>query len=123
MAELTVSAARPHAKRWLVSVREVTDRTAAESLRGASLAMPRDELPDMPEDGYLLSDLIGMSVCDDDKEIGVVREVYDQPAAPLLAVEVAGRERFIPLQAELVVEIDLSAGKIRMKLPAGLLDV
>jgi 16S rRNA processing protein RimM len=115
--------ARLHSGRWLVEVREVADRTAAEKLRGARLGVPREELPDLPDGGYLLHDLIGMSVCEADMTIGVIREVYDQPGAPLLALEVDGRERLVPFEAELVVELDFEAGEVHMKLPAGLLDI
>ncbi|WP_420616099.1 ribosome maturation factor RimM [Candidatus Palauibacter sp.] len=120
---LTLETARPHGRRWLVEVREVADRTAAEKLRGARLGVPREELPDLSDGGYLLHDLIGMSVCEADMTIGVIREVYDQPGAPLLALEVGGRERLIPFEADLVVELDFEAGEIHMKLPAGLLDI
>ena len=64
-----------------------------------------------------------MSVCEAGATIGVIREVYDQPGAPLLALEVGGRERLIPFQADLVVELDLEAGEVHMTLPAGLLDI
>lgn len=120
---LTVETARLHGGRWLVEVREVADRTAAERLRGARLGVPREELPDLPDGGYLLHDLIGMSVCEEDTTIGVIREVYDQPGAPLLALDVDGRERLVPFDAELVVELDFEAGEVHMKLPAGLLDI
>ncbi len=120
---LTVETAKLHGRRWLVEVREVADRTAAEKLRGARLGVPREELPDLSDGGYLLHDLIGMSVCEADMTIGVIREVYDQPGAPLLAIEVGGRERLIPFEADLVVELDFEAGEIHMKLPAGLLDI
>ncbi|MCZ0933680.1 MAG: ribosome maturation factor RimM [Gemmatimonadetes bacterium] len=120
---LTLETARLHGGRWLVEVREVADRTVAERLRGARLAVPREELPELPDGGYLLHDLIGMSVCEGDTTIGVIREVYDQPGAPLLALDVDGRERLVPFEAELVVHLDFEAGEIHMKLPAGLLDI
>ena len=120
---LTVETARLHGRRWLVEVREVADRTAAEKLRGARLGVPREELPDLSDGGYLLHDLVGMSVCEADMTIGVIREVYDQPGAPLLALDVGGRERLIPFEADLVVELDFEAGEVHMKLPAGLLDI
>lgn len=120
---LTVETARLHGGRWLVEVREVADRTAAERLRGARLTVPREDLPELPDGGYLLHDLIGMSVCEEDATIGVIREVYDQPGAPLLALDVDGRERLVPFEAELVVQLDFEAGEVHMKLPAGLLDI
>ena len=120
---LTIASARPHAGRWLAEMREVADRDAAESLRGRRLGVPRDELPDLPDGGYLLHDLIGMSVVAAGESVGVVRDVYDQPAAPLLALDVAGRERLIPFEADLVDELDIRRGVLRMTLPTGLLDI
>ena len=120
---LTLETARLHGRRWLVEVREVADRTAAEGLRGARLGVPREELPELPDGGYLLHDLIGMSVCEADRTIGVVRDVYDQPGAPLLALDVDGHERLVPFEAELVVALDFEAREVHMKLPAGLLDI
>ena len=120
---LTVESAKLHGTRWLVAVREVADRTLAEGLRGARLGVPRDELPDLPDDGYLLHDLIGMSVCEAGAAVGVIRDVYDRPGAPLLALEVAGRERLIPFEADFVVALDFEAGAVQMTLPAGLLDI
>ena len=64
-----------------------------------------------------------MSVCEGATTIGVIRDVYDQPGAPLLALDVAGRERLIPFQADLVVELDFETGEVDMNLPAGLLDI
>ncbi len=122
-ATLTLQSARVHSGRWLVTVGGTTDRTAAERLRGAQLALPRDELPDLGEDDFLLGDLVGMSVVADDTSIGVVADVYENPGHPLLAVSVEGRERLIPFQSDLIQSLDLEGREIHMMLPQGLLDI
>ena len=122
-AALTLEAAKLHGGRWLVETQELADRTAAESLRGVRLGLPREELPELPDGGYLLHDLVGMSVREAGETIGVIRDVYDQPAAPLLALDVSGRERLIPFQADFVVELDFDERVVHMTLPAGLLDI
>ena len=120
---VTVHEARPHNDRWLVQLSEIPDRTAAETLRGAGLAVPRSELPDMPDDGYLLNDLIGMTVIEDATPVGVVRDVYDLPAGPTLGVDVDGRERLIPFETEIVSSVDPAEGAVHVTLPKGLLDI
>ena len=120
---LTITSVRPHAGRWLAEVREVADRNAADTLRGARLGVPREELPELPDGGYLLHDLVGMSVCEAGETIGVVRDVYDQPGAPLLALDVSGQERLVPFQADLVEDLDFRLGVVHMTLPAGLLEI
>lgn len=122
-AEVEVAEARPHSGRWLVRMEGIADRTSAEALRGASLTVPRSELPDLPEGAFLLHDLIGLTVVDGGVELGLVRDVYDLPAGPMLSVEVDGRERMIPLNDALIEEIDLNADAIHVTLPEGLLDI
>lgn len=123
LTEVEVAEARPHSGRWLVRMEGVTDRTSAEALRGASLTVPRSELPDLPEGAFLLHDLIGLTVVDGGVELGLVREVYDLPAGPMLSVEVDGRERMIPLNDAIIDEIDLATEAIYVTLPEGLLDI
>lgn len=41
---------------------EVTDRTAAEALRGTLLTVPREALPPLDEGEYYHADLLGLSV-------------------------------------------------------------
>ncbi len=121
--EVELTTARFHSGRWLVTVAGVSDRAAAEALRGAHLTVPRSELPDFPEDGLLLHDLIGMRVVEDEKELGEIRDVYDMPQGPMLAVDIDGRERLIPYEDPFVTLVDVDAGTVVVDLPAGLLDI
>lgn len=121
---LTVREARPHGRGWILRVEEVPDRTFAEQYAGAWLSLPREELPAPAEDEYFLHELIGLQVVDEALgALGPVDEVYDVPGGPLLAVYVEGRERLFPFRREMVTEVDLAAGRLRTRLPAGLLEV
>ena len=122
-SEIEIASARIHGGRWLVTVTGVADRTTAELLRGAHLTVPRDELPEFPEDGLLLHDLIGMTVAEGEREHGVIRDVYDMPAGPMLSVEIDGREQFIPYDPEFIVEVDVALERVTVDLPPGLLDL
>ncbi len=123
VGSLTLTSAQLHGRRWLVATEQLADRTAAEALRGAKLTVPREALPDLAEGGYLLHDLVGMTVLADGEPLGVIQEVYDQPGAPLLEVEVQGRERLIPFKKGVVDEVSLEAGEVHVTLPTGLLDI
>lgn len=50
----------------------ITDRTAAEGLRGTELFIARDALPDVADGEYYQSDLIGFTVMRDGHKIGHV---------------------------------------------------
>jgi len=121
--EIEVVEAQPHAGRWLVTAREVPDRTTAETLRGATLTVPRSELPEFSDESFLLHDLIGLSVVEGDRVLGEIRDVYDLPAGPMLSVRVEGRDRLIPFDEQFVTEVDFDEERVLVELPEGLLDL
>jgi 16S rRNA processing protein RimM len=121
--EIELATVQVHSGRWLVTATGIGDRTRAEQLRGAQLTVPRSELPDFPEDGILLHDLIGLRVVEGERELGSITDVYDMPQGPMLAVEVEGRERLIPYDEAFVELVDLEARVVVVDLPAGLLDI
>lgn len=126
-ARLTLQAARPYTKGWLVKFREITDRTLAERYSGRRLALPRSELVEPGENEYFLHELAGMEVrTEDEARVGRVESVYEAPTAPLLGIRVdAGEESetLVPFQREFVVGVDPENGVITIRPPAGLLEI
>lgn len=123
-ATLTISAAAPHGRTWRLEVDELADRDAALRYRGRNLSLPPTELVGLEEGEYFVHDLVGMEVVDDRTEaVGRVDEVYEAPGGILLGVEVEGKERLIPFGRATVLEVDLDARVLKVRLPAGLLDV
>lgn len=132
-ARLTLETARPYTKGWLLKFREITDRTRAELYSGRRLALPRSELVEPAEDEYFLHDLAGMEVrTEDDAVVGRVEEVYEAPSAPLLGIRVesggtesgeASSEKLVPFRREFVAGVDAERGVIRIRPPAGLLEI
>jgi 16S rRNA processing protein RimM len=122
---LTVSLARWHGNRLLVTFDEVGDRSAAEALRGVSLLVDvdADERPDDPEEFYDRH-LVGLVVHDlQGAVLGQVGEVVHLPAQDLLAVTLGdGRQVLVPFVAAIVPEVDVAGGRLVVDPPAGLLD-
>ena len=122
--DLTVASATWHSGRLLVTFEGYEDRTAVEQLRNAlvSVDRPADERPEDPEEFYD-SDLEGCEVVVDGAVIGVVREVSHLPGQDLLVVATLDeREVLIPLVSAFVPQIDVSAKRIIITPPEGLLE-
>lgn len=122
--DLTVASATWHSGRLLVTFEGYEDRTAVEQLRNAlvSVDRPADERPEDPEEFYD-SDLEGCEVVVDGAVIGVVREVSHLPGQDLLVVATPDeREVLIPLVSAFVPQIDVSAKRIIITPPEGLLE-
>ena len=92
---------------------EVTDRTAAECLRGTALTVPRSALPPLAEGEYYHADLIGLAAVSTTGEaLGEVIAVENYGAGDVLEIQrpsvdgKAGRKFMVPMRAEAVPEWD-----------------
>lgn len=120
---LNVTQVRVHQGRWMLRFNGIDDRNGAERLRNARLfaEVAVDQAND--EDGYHIEQLRGMRVVTlDDKEIGIVAGVLNNPGQDLLEVTTSAGERLIPMVHEFIHEINVESGEIRVELPEGLLE-
>ena len=122
---LTVTAARPHAGRLLVAFAGVADRSGAEALRGTLLVVDSATTPELsdPEE-FWDHQLVGLAALDPTgRPLGVVEDVLHPPSADLLAIRRDdGTELLVPFVAAIVVEVDLSGGRLVVDPPPGLLE-
>jgi len=121
---LRVASARPFKDGWLVEFGGVESRSEAEALRGRYLLRATSELEPPGEGEWYQHDLLGLEVVTaDGRRLGVVRELYELAPADLLEIEGDGREYLIPFREEIVVSVDLDAGRLVVDPPEGLLDL
>lgn len=100
-------------------LKECTDRTQALKLKGMQIAVPRSQLPDLPDDGdsgYYWSDLVGTEVVNlEGKELGKVIGLFETGANDVLRVQCMdqeGKERLIPFIEHIIVKVDLKLSRI-----------
>jgi 16S rRNA processing protein RimM len=109
---LTVEAARPHGHRLLVKFEEVPDRTVAEALRGQVLLVPAADAPDPVAGSYWVHQVVGLEVVTEKgRRLGHVREVLHNPANDLWVTGGPEGEVLIPALGEVVLEVDVGAGR------------
>jgi 16S rRNA processing protein RimM len=107
----------------IARIEGVTDRAAAESLRGVRLYVERERLPEPEEDEWYYSDLIGLKVLDPEGErLGDVLSVQNFGAGDLLEIRLADTQKtvFIPFTAACVPRIDVKLGSLSINPPWGL---
>jgi 16S rRNA processing protein RimM len=109
----------------VLKFRGIDDPSAAQALRGLEIAAVAEDVPTLPSGVYWIEQLIGALVEDSaGRALGRVENVIETGGADLLIVRDAARgEILVPLAQEIVTEIDLHSGTIRVQLPEGLLDV
>lgn len=102
--------------------------TAAETLKGMVVAIPRGERAALGEEEVYVGDLIGCTVVDvagaEAVDVGEIEDVdRSGGAAPLLVVRGAKGEVLIPFAKSYLRKVDLAAKRVEMELPVGLVDL
>jgi 16S rRNA processing protein RimM len=122
---LTIASTRPHQGRLLARFEEVTDRNAADGLRGVLLVVEVSEAarPPDPEE-FFDHQLVGLRVQDQTGAVvGEVVGLLHHPAHDVLVVRRdEGPDALVPFVSELVPDVDLEHGRVTVADRPGLLD-
>ena len=121
--ELKLEALWPHKGHLVLKFEGIDSISEAETLLGCELQVPREQRAPLEAGWTYVSDLIGCTVFDGDREIGKLHDVqFGAGEAPLLIVR-GEREYEIPFAEAYLKSIDLEQKKITLDLPEGMLDV
>lgn len=118
-----VEGVRFHKGQVLVKLSGIDDMDAAKALKNQYLAINNSDRMPLEEGAYYISDLIGLAVYEDGEQIGVLKEVL-QPGANDVYVLDSARypDLYIPAIKDVILTVDLEAGRMDVKLPKGLVD-
>lgn len=111
---LHIDSARPGTRSTILRFRGYGDRGSAETLKGRSLLISRDEARRAVGAGYLWADLIGLRAVDPaGAELGTVSEIIRAGETDVIVVSPeAGEQLLVPAIASVVREVDVAAGRI-----------
>lgn len=107
----------------LVKLEGVNDETAAKKFTNRTVYYPADALPEDDDNeswtrfiGYMLTDeVLG--------EIGTVADVDESTVNIVFRIDDRGKERLIPMVAEMIRSIDERKRHMTVSLPEGILDL
>jgi len=121
--ELNVEELWPHKGLLVLKFSGVDSMNDAETLVGCELQVPRNERAQLENGWSYVSDLVGCTVFDGDREVGKLVDVrFGAGEAPLLVV-MAGKEFEIPFAEAFLKSVDLPRKRIVMQLPHGMLEL
>jgi len=106
---------------FLAVIAGVSDRDAAQALKGTKLFVDRAALPPEEEGEYYLADLLGLAAQDQKgQSVGIVQEVHDYGAGVFLEIKPANAKSFmLPFKDAFVPSVDLAAGTMEVVIPEG----
>ncbi len=107
---------------FLVRFRGIETPEAAARFSHGALALPASQRGPAPEGSYFIDDILGLTVADEaGRLLGRVTNVYRTGANDVYEIRGAA-EILLPALESVILEVDLQARRMRVRVPAGLLE-
>ncbi|AXT35431.1 16S rRNA processing protein RimM [Phaeobacter sp. LSS9] len=100
----------------------IETKEQADALKGVRLFAPRERLPNLPDDEYYHTDLMGLDVYDTGGTLlGSVKSVQNHGASDLLEIAIPAESKtvLLPFTLAAVPTVDLASGRIIADPPDG----
>jgi 16S rRNA processing protein RimM len=125
-ATYTLLECRPHKQILRVTLKNVTTRNQAEALMGCGVYVTKKSLPQLNEDTYYWSDLIGMTVMDTEgNDLGRLSQIIQTGANDVYVVTSTDHqgpaEILVPAIEQVIIDIDVDRKQMVVELPEGLI--
>lgn len=104
---------------WITGV---TTKEQADALKGTQLCAERSAMPDLADDEFYYTDLIGLEVLDTGgTPIGTVKNVVNHGAGDILEIHATGQSStvMLPFTKAVIPTVDIKAGRIIADPPEG----
>jgi 16S rRNA processing protein RimM len=108
---------------FILQLRGVDDRDAAEQLRGSSVWISSEKTEKLPDGEYYWSEIIGLQVLtEEDQILGRIEAVFPTGSNDVYVCRGGGREILLPAIEEVVRKIDTEQGVMVVRLLKGLIE-
>lgn len=106
----------------LVLLEGIADREQAQQLVGKYCWLPQEQFTKLAAPSAPAT-LLGYRILEEDKELGTIEEVIEQPQQLLCKIIMQQKEVLIPLHESSLLSIDHDDKIVYVQLPEGLLDI
>ena len=124
--QIEVISGKQQSGRLLAKFAEANDRNSADGLIGKWIAINRSQFAALPQGEYFWSELIGLSVKNQDGfDLGIVDHLVETGANDVLVVRPGSPveknstgnsvERLLPWSPDVIIEVDVDGGMIKVE--------
>jgi len=119
-----LDASRAHKSHFLIKLRGIDRIADAEPWVGSVVSVAEESLQALEPGEYYQYQVIGLNVFDvKGVWIGTITNIWSTAGGDLLVISGATKEHLVPAVKEMIEKVDLSAGKVIINPPEGLLDL
>ena len=114
-------ATRPYKGTVSLKLEGVNSPEEVEALRGATITVPEEMSPSLPEGGYYHFQIIDLKVyTEEDEYLGQITQILSTGSNDVYVVSKDEKDLLIPALDEVIQKVDLASGRMTVQLPDGL---
>jgi 16S rRNA processing protein RimM len=106
-----------------IKLEDVDSIDDAQELKGSSIYLQKSARPKLARGEFYPDEVIGFEVSDEQRVLGVVKEVVEAGPSRFLSVDVDNKETLIPVTGPFIKSVNKTSKKIKVELPDGFLDI
>ena len=115
---------REQGKLAILQLEGIGTREEAEALQGSKILLNTADFPTLDSDEYYWHQLKGLMVLTEEgQELGRVTRLFNTTAHDIMVVDGAGHDFMIPVNGDIIKEIDEQGERIVISPPPGLLEI
>lgn len=123
--EVIVESAREHKGMFITKLKGYTDINQVEKYKGSLLKVPGTDLVELPDNEYYFHQIIGCEVYTEEpgaELLGTITDILTPGANHVWVVKPAkGQDILIPVIDDVVLDVDIPAKRVTVRLMEGLL--
>jgi len=123
--ELSIEQVKFFKNMVILKFKEYDNINDVETWRQRDLLITRDQAVELKEDEYFITDLIGLTVVNEEEAVlGRVKDVLETGANDVYVVELTGgKELLLPAIKDCILNVDLEGGRMKVHVLDGLMDL
>lgn len=115
-----IETVRMHKGSVLVKFKGLDSLNDVEFYHKGELFIEREQMHDLPEDEFYFVDLVDCEAFNEGEKVGIVTEVIETPAHPVLRIKSQERDILVPFVERFIGDVDIENKRIDLNWMEGL---
>ena len=123
LKEYTIESVGYNKNQVIIKFKGIDTVEEAEKLRNSYIVVDREIFGELPEGVYYIADLLGLDVYTEANEyLGKVDDIFSTGSNDVYIIEYKNKPLCIPALVDVIEEVNIKEGYMKIKLPKGLID-